>query len=215
MRKTLFYIFIVLLIALLIYRIASAEDRQLRSGFWEQDISATGDFKPIATKDNHAGVSIHHTVSTIRSGNYLLSLDLGRLKREAGMEVIFNNAYENPTSPNVIAVFQLVLHEFTYFKGLKRFLDSVETEVEMYRRKYKLKGEVGFTKQHHIETSNSANPYPENIFSNLFPKRISWHFSSDLSSNYLKGEVNIGNYFVIEGNWGNESDIKLMLTFPL
>jgi hypothetical protein len=142
-------------------------------------------------------------------------LDLGRLKREAGMEVIFNNAYENPTSPNVITVFKMVLDEFTYFKGLKRFLDGVETEIETYRRKYKIKGEVGFAKQNHIDTSNSVGRYSDKTISNLFPKRISWHFSSDLSSNYLKGEVNLGNYFAIEGNWGSDSDIKVMFTFPL
>ena len=215
MRKTLFYIFILILNALFINNITIAEDRQLRSGFREQDISATGDFKPIEVKDTNVAVSIHHTGSTLHSNNFFLSLDLGRLKRESGMEVIFNDAYENPTSPNFIAVFKMVLDEFSYFKGLKRFLDGVETEIETYRRKYKLKGEVGFAKQHHIDTSNSTGRYTEKIFSNLFPERISWHLSSDLSSNYLKGEVNLGNYFVIEGNWGSNSDIKVMFTFPL
>ena len=87
MKKTLFYFFLVFLSALLIYGVAFAEDWQLRSCFRKQGISETGDFKPIEGKDTNVAVSIHHTGSTIHSGNYFLSLDLGRLKREAGMEV--------------------------------------------------------------------------------------------------------------------------------
>jgi len=46
------------------------------------------------------------------------------------------------------------------------------------------------------------------------PERISWHLSSDLDSNYLKGELEIGNHFLIEGNWGPDSSVKAMVTFP-
>ena len=214
MKKNLLYFFIVLLSALLIDGIAFSEDRQPRYNFREQDISEIGNFKPIEGKDTNIAVSIHHTGSTIHSGKYFLSLDLNSLRREAEMEVIYKNACENPISLNVVAVLKMVLDECTYLKGLKSYLDSVETKVEEYRRKYKLRGELGFAEQDHNETSDSASQYSENIFSNLLPKRISWSLSSDLNSNYLKGEVNIGNYFSIKANWGSDSYVRAMFTFP-
>lgn len=215
MKKNLLYFFLVLLSALLIDGIAFSENRQPRYNFREQDISEIGNFKPIKGKDTNLAVSIHHTGSTIHSGKYFLSLNLNSLRREAEMEVIYKNACENPISLNVVDVLKMVLDECTYLKGLKSYLDSVETKVEEYSRKYKFRGELVFAEQDHNETSDSASQYSENIFSNLLPKRISWSLSSDLNSNYLKGEVNIGNYFFIEANWGSDSYVRAMFTFPL
>ena len=140
MKKTLFYLPIVFLSTLLIYRIAYSEDLQLGYDFSRQDTSEIGDFNSIKWHDVNTAVSTHHTDSKIQSGNYFLSMDFASLKREVEMEVIYKNAYENPTSPNVVAVFKMVLNEFDYLKGLKSFWDGVETKVEEYRRKYKLKG---------------------------------------------------------------------------
>ena len=130
------------------------------------------------------------------------------------MELLYKNASENPTSMNAVSVLKLAVDEITYFKGLKYFLDSVEIKVEKYMRKYKFQGEIGFAKQYQIETSESAGKYSGIVNSIFLPKKISWHFSSDLSSNYLRGEVNLGNYFVFEGNWGYDSDVKAMFNFP-
>lgn len=224
MKTTLFHLSIVLTGALLTFGAAFAEDGRLQSGFSHQGISEKGSSMPIERKDTNVAVSIHHSGSTTYSKNYFLPLDLARLRREVEMDIFFQNAYENPTSPNILIVFKMVLDEFTILKGLKRFLERLETEVENYRQKYKLKGEVDFAEPFYIDLSNSTSPYSEktmrsmleseNSFPNLMPKKISWHFSSDLGSNYLKGEIKLGNHFYVEGNWGSDSDVKAMFTLP-
>ena len=224
MKKTLFYLFPVFLSALLIFGSAFAEDWQPPSRFRKQYSSETRDFQSIKEKDINLAISIHHAGSTSHSDKSFLSLDMKRLKREAEMELFRNNAYENPSSPNTVAVVKMAFDEFTFLKEFKRFLDGMEAKVEHYRRKFKLKGEVGLAEQSPTGTSDSAGENSENtlrgtsesarFFLNLMPERISWHLSYDLDSNCLKGEVEIGNHFVIEGNWGSDSDVRAMLTFP-
>ena len=224
MKKTLFYLFPVFLSALLIFGSAFAEDWELPSRFRKQYSSETRDFQSINEKDINLAISIHHAGSTSHSGKSFLSLDMKRLKRESEMELLYNNAYENPSSPNISAVIKMAFDEFPYLNKFKRFLDGVEVKVENYRRKFKLKGELGLAEQSPTGTSDSTGENSENTlrsrsesakFSlNLMPERISWHLSYDLDSNCLKGEVEIGNHFVIEGNWGSDSDVRAMFTFP-
>ena len=112
MKKSLINIFPALVSALFIFGVAFADDRQLSSCYVDPNIPETVDFNPIEGKDANIAVSIHHTGSTDHSGNYSLSLDLGRLKREAEREVFCENAYENPSSPDTVTIFKMVLTSF-------------------------------------------------------------------------------------------------------
>lgn len=224
MKNTLLYFSIVLLSTPLTTGVAFSEDCRGQSSFNNQSTSDSGHIISSQRKGTNPVVSVLHRGSTTYSCNHLLSLDLGRLKREAEMDIAFKHTYETPTSPNLLIVFKMVLDEFTIFKGIKRFLDRIETQVDNYRRKYKLKGEVGFVEPHYTHPYSGPIQYSRNQprsmlvsetgFSSFMPKKISWRFDSDLSSTYLQGEVKLGNHFYIEGNWGSDSDVKAMISLP-
>ena len=222
MKKTLLYLFLMLQSPFLISGFALAEDWP--SPFQKQYSSEPPDFQSSEEKEINVAISIHNPVSARHLRKRFVTLDMKHLKREAEMERLYNTANEQSKSPNIVAVFRMAFDEFKYLKELRRILDGVEAKVENYQYKLKLKGEVGFAEQHHTATSDRTGDHSETSmvrgtesekrFSHRLPARISWHLSYDLDSNYLKGELEIGNHFFIKANWGSDSDVRAVVTFP-
>ena len=224
MKKIVFYLFPVLLNALLICGPAFAKDLQPSFLFGEQYNPGKRSFQSTEEKDVDLAISFHHAGSKYPGKRNLVSRDMIRLRSDSEMELLYNHACENSSSPNIIAVFKMAFQEFAYFKKFKEFLDGFEEKVEDYSRKYKLKGEVGIDDHAPPGTSGSTVQNTEKksrttsesvkSFMNSTPQKISWQLSFDLDSNYLKGELAIGNHFLIEGNYGSHSDVKAVVTFP-
>ncbi len=91
-------------------------------------------------------------------------------------------------------------------KLLNEDIKKIENKLDCCIKKLKLmKGEFNLSDNESKDTS---------ILSQILPDKIQWKIESKLKSNFLNGDLDIGEHFTIRGNLGHKSGIKALLVFP-
>jgi hypothetical protein len=134
---------------------------------------------------------------------------------------------ENQPKANTYTAVMMLMADYKSLHGIKRIVEETDTKLDYYTKKFKLKGSVALKEEASSSRAKDGNmgldgrsniqkdgSIKSRIFNLKFmPSQISWDLGLDFNDEAISGQLNLGNYFAVEGNVGDTTDVFLMFRY--
>lgn len=193
---------------------------------------------PAPANEEFANFRSSRAVSSTTGGfdlSFLLTLNTHESKWQSPLysypefdpDYMWLHSGDDSRRADTYTVLKLAVEEMPFLGGLKDMVGLAEKKIGGYARKMRLTGKIDFSQetsqnpdfekennvQFGIAIQKEEQAKPDSVFKKFMPPELGWNINFVIPDPAVKGVLDLGQHFSVEGKYGKEKELKALFTF--